>query len=58
MRADIGKVPADRDYLPVNPMTSDLNLLNSGILDKNAGYRDSQYILLRKYCALYPDRFS
>jgi hypothetical protein len=33
-----------------------MNLINSGAFDKNAGYANSQQVLIKKYCALHPDR--
>ena len=37
------------------PYEVGMDLINAGIFDKNSGYQNSQYILLRKYCALHPD---
>ena len=38
------------------PYEVGMNLINSGAFDKNAGYSNSQDILIKKYCALHPDR--
>jgi hypothetical protein len=55
MRADISNLPIDViiDRLPYDV---GMNLINSGIFDKNAGYKNTQYILLKKYCNRYPDQ--
>jgi hypothetical protein len=33
-----------------------LNLINPGVFNKNAGYKNSQYILIRKFCELHPEQ--
>jgi hypothetical protein len=38
------------------PYEVGLNVLNSGIFDKNDGYKNCQYILIKKYCAAHPDQ--
>jgi len=55
MRADIANTGIDIiiDQLPYEV---GLNLINSGAFDKNAGYGNCQNILIKKYCALHPDR--
>ena len=55
MRADIANESIDVmiDQLPYEV---GLNLINSGAFDKNAGYANCQDILIKKYCALHPDR--
>ena len=55
MKADIANTGIDViiDRLPYEV---GMNLMNSGAFDKNAGYSNSQDILIKKYCALYPDR--
>ncbi|MFI5187039.1 MAG: hypothetical protein ACHQF0_09960 [Chitinophagales bacterium] len=55
MRADIANEPIDA-IISRQPYDVGLNLLNAGIFDKNEGYKSSQYMLLKKYCALYPDQ--
>jgi len=55
MRADIANTGIDIiiDQLPYEV---GLNVINSGAFDKNAGYGNCQNILIKKYCALHPDR--
>jgi len=55
MRADIANTGIDVmiDQLPYEV---GLNLINSGAFDKNAGYTNCQDVLIKKYCALHPDR--
>jgi hypothetical protein len=55
MRADIANTGINImiDQLPYEV---GMNLINSGAFDKNAGYSNSQDILIKKYCALHPDR--
>ena len=55
MKADVANTGIDViiDRLPYEV---GMNLINSGAFDKNAGYNSSQDILIKKYCALYPDR--
>ena len=55
MRADIAATGIDVmiDQLPYEV---GMNLINSGAFDKNAGYANSQQVLIKKYCALHPDR--
>ena len=54
IRADIVNRPID-GIVAAQPYEVGLNLLNSGIFDKNEGYKNSQYILVKKYCAAHPD---
>ena len=55
MRADIANTGIDImiDQLPYEV---GMDLMNSGAFDKNAGYNNSLDILIKKYCALHPDR--
>jgi len=55
MKADVANTGIDViiDRLPYEV---GMNLINSGAFDKNAGYNSSQDILIKKYCALYPER--
>src|SRR5436190_9725393 len=55
MKADLANRGVDLiiDQLPYEV---GMNLINSGAFDKNPGYGNSQDILIKKYCALHPDR--
>ncbi|HEV8286971.1 MAG TPA: hypothetical protein VGQ09_21825 [Chitinophagaceae bacterium] len=55
MRADIANEAIDViiDRLPYDVAT---NIINAGVFDKNAGYKNSRFILIKKYCAVYPDQ--
>ena len=55
MKADKANAPIDT-IIYNEPYEVGLNLVNAGAFDGNAGYKNSQYILLKKYCALYPDQ--
>ena len=44
------------DIIYLQPYEVGVNLINSGVFDKNQGYKNCQYIILKKYCAQYPDR--
>jgi len=55
MRADIANASIET-IIDHQPYDVGMNLISAGIFDKNAGYRNSQYILLKKYCARYPDQ--
>jgi hypothetical protein len=55
MRADIANKAVDV-IIDELPYEVGLNLINSGAFDKNAGYSNCQNILIKKYCALHPDR--
>ncbi|MEO6812947.1 MAG: hypothetical protein ABI172_03405 [Ginsengibacter sp.] len=34
----------------------EVGVINAGIFDENAGYKESQVILFRKFCKIYPDQ--
>jgi hypothetical protein len=55
MWADIANSSIDIiiDRLPYDVA---LNLINPGVFNKNAGYKNSQYILIRKFCELHPEQ--
>jgi len=55
MNADVTNSPIDA-IINQQPYDVALNLINAGIFDKNPGYQNSQYILIKKYCALHPDQ--
>jgi hypothetical protein len=55
MQADIGGTSID-PIIDRMPYDVGLNLINANIFDKNPGYKTSQYILFKKYCALHPDK--
>ena len=55
MRADIANESIDAMIDQV-PYEVGMNLVNSGAFDKNAGYANCQNILIKKYCALHPDK--
>jgi hypothetical protein len=55
IRADIANESID-GMIDQLPYEVGLNLINSGAFDKNAGYANCQDILIKKYCALHPDR--
>jgi hypothetical protein len=55
MNADVTNSPIDA-IINQQPYDVALNLINTGIFDKNPGYQNSQYILIKKYCALHPDQ--
>lgn len=54
MHADMNNGSIDGIIYSV-PYDVGLNLLGAGIFDKNQGYQNCQYILLKKYCSLHPD---
>jgi hypothetical protein len=55
MWADIANSSIDIiiDRLPYDVA---LNLINPGVFNKNTGYKNSQYILIRKFCELHPEQ--
>ena len=55
MRADIANESIDAMIEQV-PYEVGMNLVNSGAFDRNAGYGNCQNILIKKYCALNPDK--
>jgi hypothetical protein len=55
MRADIANESIDAMIDQV-PYEVGMNLINSGAFDKNAGYSNCQNIIIKKYCALHPDK--
>lgn len=55
MRAEMVNSPIDI-IIDRQPYDVGMDLISSGIFDKNPGYKNSQYILLKKYCAKYPDQ--
>ena len=55
MHADMNNGTID-GIIYVVPYDVGLNLLGAGIFDKNQGYQNCQYILLKKYCFLHPDQ--
>lgn len=55
MRADMANNGIDV-IIEYQPYEVGMNLINSGAFDKNMGYTSSQYILIKKYCSLYPDK--
>src|SRR6185295_19011330 len=55
MRADLANTGVDI-IIEQLPYEVGMNLINSGAFDKNTGYSNSQDILIKKYCALHPDR--
>jgi len=55
MRADLANESIDVMIDQV-PYEVGVNLVNSGAFDKNAGYGNCQDVLIKKYCALHPDK--
>ncbi len=55
MRADMVNAPIDA-IIERLPYDVAMNVINGAIFDKNAGYKNSQYILIRKYCVRFPDQ--
>ncbi len=55
MRADAANESIDH-IISLQPYEVGRNLINAGVFDKNQGYKNSQYILIKKYCALHPDQ--
>jgi len=55
MRADIANESIDAMIDQV-PYEVGMNLVNSGAFDRNAGYGNCRNILIKKYCALNPDK--
>lgn len=55
MKADMANKPIDV-IVDRQPYEVGVTLISSGIFDKNEGYKNSQYILIRKYCAKYPSQ--
>ena len=55
MRADIANEAIDViiDRLPYDVA---LTLISPGFFNNNAGYRNSQYILIRKFCEIHPEQ--
>ena len=50
MKADMANVPID-GIIDRQPYDAGMNLVSAGIFDKNEGYKNCQYILIKKYCA-------
>ena len=55
MRADIANEPIDV-IIDRMPYEVALNLVSPGLFNKNAGYKNCQYILIRKFCELHPEQ--
>jgi len=55
MHADMANAPID-GIINGQPYDVGLNILGSGAFDKNDGYKNSQFILVEKYCASHPDQ--
>jgi hypothetical protein len=55
MHADMANASIE-DVIYREPYEVGMDLVNAGVFDKNPGYQNCQYILLRKYCALHPDQ--
>ncbi|HEY2720406.1 MAG TPA: hypothetical protein VGI82_01690, partial [Chitinophagaceae bacterium] len=55
VHADIANAPID-GIISTLPYDVGLNLIGAGIFDKNEGYKNSQFILIKKYCGLHPDQ--
>ena len=55
MQADMTNAAIDViiDRLPYDVA---MNVINAGMFDKNTGYKNCQNILIKKYCARYPDQ--
>jgi len=55
MRADVANEPIDA-IIDAQPYEIAMNLVSAGIFDRNPGYKNCQFILIRKYCAKYPSQ--
>jgi hypothetical protein len=55
MKADLANEPIDR-IIDAQPYEIGMNLVSAGIFDRNPGYKNCQFILIRKYCAKYPSQ--
>jgi hypothetical protein len=55
MKADVANVPIDA-IIDAQPYEVGMNLVSAGIFDRNPGYKNCQFILIRKYCAKYPSQ--
>jgi hypothetical protein len=55
MKADVANEPIDA-IIDAQPYEVGMNLVSAGIFDRNPGYKNCQFILIRKYCAKYPSQ--
>ena len=55
MHVDMANASID-GVISGQPYDVGLNILGSGAFDKNDGYKNSQFILVKKYCAAHPDQ--
>ena len=55
MRSDLANESIDAIIDRV-PYDIGLNLISPGAFSKNAGFKNSQYILIRKFCELHPEQ--
>jgi hypothetical protein len=55
MKADAANEPIDA-IVDAQPYEVGMNLVSAGIFDRNPGYKNCQFILIRKYCAKYPSQ--
>ena len=55
MKADLANEPIDA-IIDAQPYEIGMNLVSAGIFDRNPGYKNCQFILIRKYCAKYPSQ--
>ena len=55
MKADLANEPIDA-IIDAQPYEVGMNLVSAGIFDRNPGYKNCQFILIRKYCAKYPSQ--
>jgi hypothetical protein len=55
MKADVANEPID-PIIDSQPYEVGMNLVSAGIFDRNPGYKNCQFILIRKYCAKYPSQ--
>lgn len=55
MKADLANESIET-VIDAQPYEVGMNLVSAGAFDRNAGYKNCQYILIRKYCAKYPSQ--
>jgi hypothetical protein len=55
MKADLANESIDV-IIDAQPYEVGMNLVSAGIFDRNPGYKNCQFVLIRKYCAKYPSQ--
>ena len=55
MKADVANESLN-GIIEAQPYEVGMSLVSAGIFDRNPGYKNCQYVLIRKYCAKYPSQ--